>query len=126
MEASGACRTVRALDGRQRNAHLKQHNKPQRYHNPRRKRGRLCQETTLESYTLCPEPYRSRVEGDKRTEVIGSGRWSVRARGVKWRQAKAKGKNFGTDFRAESGQQYVKATAAIFLDLGQRSRCCQA
>ena len=46
---------------------------------------------------------RSRPEGDKRTGVFGSGRWSVRARGVEWRPRRGEGRpsvagNSCTDF----------------------------
>jgi hypothetical protein len=60
---------------------------------------------------------RSRVEGDKRTEVIGSGRWWLRARGgVEWRAGRAEDDpsvagNSCTHSCATSGQHSVEGTA---------------
>ena len=73
---------------------------------------------------------RSRAEGDKRTGIVGSGRWSVWARGVEWRAGRGEGLPSGagyscTDSRPTSGQHSVEGTirAAVAQGAVERDGC---
>jgi hypothetical protein len=73
---------------------------------------------------------RSRVEGDKRTGIVGPGRWSVGARRVEWRAGQGEGLPSGagnscTDSRPTSGQHSVEGAvrAAVAQGAVERDGC---